>query len=154
MVSMGSWIGMSVVRYLWKMSEAAAWSGRSILIFTSSRPGRRMAGSIRSCRLEAPIKIERPDQSGAADIFNKYMTTQLPIHESEIRENGGDAQAAVDRMIQATIEEMYSLEEENRFLEVTYANGDKEVLYFKDFSSGAMIESVVRRAKKLALKRY
>jgi hypothetical protein len=72
----------------------------------------------------------------------------------EIRENGGDAQAAVDRMIQATIEEMYSLEEENRFLEVTYANGDKEVLYFKDFSSGAMIESVVRRAKKLALKRY
>src|SRR5207248_10514958 len=72
----------------------------------------------------------------------------------EIRENGGDAQGAVDRMINGTIEAMYSLSEENRFLEVTYANGDKEVLYFKDFSSGAMIESVVRRAKKLALKRY
>jgi proteasome-associated ATPase len=67
---------------------------------------------------------------------------------------GGDAQAAVDRMIEGTIEAMYSLGEENRFLEVTYANGDKEVLYFKDFSSGAMIESIVRRAKKLALKRY
>src|SRR5207248_819612 len=72
----------------------------------------------------------------------------------EIRENGGDAQGAVDRMINGTIESMYNLSEENRFLEVTYANGDKEVLYFKDFSSGAMIESVVRRAKKLALKRY
>jgi proteasome-associated ATPase len=71
-----------------------------------------------------------------------------------VRQSSGDAQAAVDRMIAATIEEMYSLGEENRFLEVTYANGDKEVLYFKDFSSGAMIESVVRRAKKLALKRY
>jgi proteasome-associated ATPase len=57
-------------------------------------------------------------------------------------------------MIAATVEAMYALSEENRFLEVTYANGDKEVLYFKDFSSGAMIESVVRRAKKLALKRY
>src|ERR1051325_11826097 len=82
------------------------------------------------------------------------MTTQLPINESEVRESSGDVQAAVDRMIAATIEEKYSLGEENRFLEVTYANGDKEVLYFKDFSSGAMIESVVRRAKKLALKRY
>ena len=82
------------------------------------------------------------------------LTIELPIHESEIRQSSGDLQAAVDRMIAATIEEMYSLDEENRFLEVTYANGDKEVLYFKDFSSGAMIESVVRRAKKLALKRY
>src|SRR5207248_8790271 len=72
----------------------------------------------------------------------------------EIRENGGDAQGAVDRMINGTIEAMYSLSEENRFLEVTYSSGDEEVLYFKDFASGAMIESIVRRAKKLALKRY
>jgi proteasome-associated ATPase len=125
-----------------------------IVIGASNRQDLIDPAILRPGRLDVKIKIERPDQSGAADIFNKYMTTQLPIHESEIRENGGDAQAAVDRMIQATIEEMYSLEEENRFLEVTYANGDKEVLYFKDFSSGAMIESVVRRAKKLALKRY
>ena len=125
-----------------------------IVIGASNRQDLIDPAILRPGRLDVKIKIERPDQSGAADIFNKYMTTQLPIHESEIRENGGDAQAAVDRMIAATIEEMYSLEEENRFLEVTYANGDKEVLYFKDFSSGAMIESVVRRAKKLALKRY
>jgi proteasome-associated ATPase len=125
-----------------------------IVIGASNRQDLIDPAILRPGRLDVKIKIERPDQLGAADIFNKYMTTELPIHESEIRESNGDAQAAVDRMIHATIEEMYSLGEENRFLEVTYANGDKEVLYFKDFSSGAMIESVVRRAKKLALKRY
>ncbi|PYN28483.1 MAG: proteasome ATPase, partial [Candidatus Rokuibacteriota bacterium] len=100
------------------------------------------------------IKIERPDQAAASDIFHKYLTTDIPIAESETRQHRGEMQTAIDTMIGASIEAMYSLSEENRFLEVTYANGDKEVLYFKDFSSGAMIESVVRRAKKLALKRY
>jgi proteasome-associated ATPase len=125
-----------------------------IVIGASNRQDLIDPAILRPGRLDVKIKIERPDAAAAVDIFNKYMTTQLPINESELRESSGDAQAAVDRMIAATIEEMYSLGEENRFLEVTYANGDKEVLYFKDFSSGAMIESVVRRAKKLALKRY
>ena len=57
-------------------------------------------------------------------------------------------------MIQATVERMYSETEENRFLEVTYANGDKEVLYFKDFNSGAMIQNIVDRAKKMAIKDF
>jgi proteasome-associated ATPase len=125
-----------------------------IVIGASNRQDLIDPAILRPGRLDVKIKIERPDAASAVDIFNKYMTVQLPINESELRESSGDAQAAVDRMIAATIEEMYSLGEENRFLEVTYANGDKEVLYFKDFSSGAMIESVVRRAKKLALKRY
>jgi len=125
-----------------------------IVIGASNRQDLIDPAILRPGRLDVKIKIERPDQVAAADIFHKYMTTEIPISPDEIRENGGDAQAAVDRMIGGTIESMYSLSEENRFLEVTYANGDKEVLYFKDFSSGAMIESVVRRAKKLALKRY
>jgi proteasome-associated ATPase len=125
-----------------------------IVIGASNRQDLIDPAILRPGRLDVKIRIERPDASSAVDIFNKYMTTELPIHDSEIRHGSGEAQAAVDRMIAATVEEMYSLNEENRFLEVTYANGDKEVLYFKDFSSGAMIESVVRRAKKLALKRY
>jgi proteasome-associated ATPase len=125
-----------------------------IVIGASNRQDLIDPAILRPGRLDVKIKIERPDAASAVDIFNKYMTTELPINDAEIRQSGGDVQAAVDRMIAATIEEMYSLEEENRFLEVTYANGDKEVLFFKDFSSGAMIESVVRRAKKLALKRY
>ncbi len=125
-----------------------------IVIGASNRQDLIDPAILRPGRLDVKIKIERPDASSAVDIFNKYMTTELPIHDSEIRRSSGEAQAAVDRMIAVTVEEMYSLNEANRFLEVTYANGDKEVLYFKDFSSGAMIESVVRRAKKLALKRY
>jgi len=125
-----------------------------IVIGASNRQDLIDPAILRPGRLDVKIKIERPDRDAAGDIFNKYLTANLPIHESETRPHGGDVQAALDQMIAATIEEMYSLGEENRFLEVTYANGDKEVLYFKDFSSGAMIESVVRRAKKLALKRY
>ena len=125
-----------------------------IVVGASNRQDLIDPAILRPGRLDVKVKIERPDAAAAVDIFNKYMTADLPIHESELSQNGGDKQAAVDRMIAAAVEEMYNLGEENRFLEVTYANGDKEVLYFKDFSSGAMIESVVRRAKKLALKRY
>ena len=125
-----------------------------IVIGASNRQDLIDPAILRPGRLDVKIKIERPDKSAAVDIFNKYMTADLPIHESELRMDGGEIQAAIDRMIAATVEEMYKLDDENRFLEVTYANGDKEVLFFKDFSSGAMIESIVRRAKKLALKRY
>jgi proteasome-associated ATPase len=99
------------------------------------------------------VRVERPDASGAAEIFAKYLTIDVPIADEAVARDGSAA-AAVTRMIEDAVESMYARSEDNRFLEVSYANGDREVLYFKDFASGAMIESVVRRAKKLALKRY
>src|SRR6266481_1159006 len=123
-----------------------------IVVGASNRQDLIDPAILRPGRLDVKVKIERPDKSAAAEIFHKYLTADIPFAESETR--GTDVASAITSMIAATVEAMYALSEENRFLEVTYANGDKEVLYFKDFSSGAMIESVVRRAKKLALKRY
>jgi proteasome-associated ATPase len=125
-----------------------------IVIGASNRQDLIDPAILRPGRLDVKIKIERPDKGAATDIFLKYLTAAIPIAATETRQHGGDAGAAISTMVATTVEAMYALSEENRFLEVTYANGDKEVLYFKDFSSGAMIESVVRRAKKLALKRY
>ncbi|MBM4443448.1 MAG: AAA family ATPase, partial [Candidatus Rokubacteria bacterium] len=125
-----------------------------IVIGASNRQDLIDPAILRPGRLDVKIKIERPDQAAAADVFHKYLTTDIPLDADEVRENGGETAAAIEAMIRAAVDMMYSLDEANRFLEVTYANGDKEVLYFKDFASGAMIESVVRRAKKLALKRY
>jgi len=124
-----------------------------IVIGASNRQDLIDPAILRPGRLDVKIKIERPDRGAAADIFRKYLTSDIPVGESELRP-GAAIQDVLDTMIGHTVEAMYALSEENRFLEVTYANGDKEVLYFKDFSSGAMIESIVRRAKKLALKRY
>jgi proteasome-associated ATPase len=125
-----------------------------IVIGASNRQDLIDPALLRPGRLDVKIKVERPDREGAADIFRKYLTTEVPVAEPEVVATGGDVAAAVDRMIAGAVEAMYGLGEENRFLEVTYGNGEREVLYFKDFASGAMIESVVRRAKKLALKRY
>src|SRR3989449_3335845 len=123
-----------------------------IVIGASNRQDLIHPAILRPGRLDVKVRVQRPDAGAAVDIFNKVVMAEPPIQESETR--GGDPAAVIPAMISTTVEAMYSLSEENRFLEVTYANGDKEVLYFKDFSSGAMIESVVRRAKKLALKRY
>jgi proteasome-associated ATPase len=123
-----------------------------IVIGASNRQDLIDPAILRPGRLDVKIRIERPDRAAAADIFHKYLTPEIPIASGEQRD--GDAQSAIDRMIDGAVSSMYDLADENRFLEVTYANGEKEVLYFKDFASGAMIESIVRRAKKLALKRY
>jgi proteasome-associated ATPase len=125
-----------------------------IVIGASNRQDLIDPAILRPGRLDVKIKIERPDQAGAKDIFHKYLTPSLPIAAQETGAHGGDAQLAIESMIDSAISAMYGLAEENRFLEVTYASGEKEILYFKDFASGAMIESVVRRAKKLALKRF
>jgi proteasome-associated ATPase len=123
-----------------------------IVIGASNREDMIDPAILRPGRLDVKIKIERPDAEAARDIFSKYITADLPIHPDDLAEHGGDAEATVAAMIQRTVERMYSETEENRFLEVTYANGDKETLYFKDFNSGAMIQNIVDRGKKMAIK--
>jgi proteasome-associated ATPase len=125
-----------------------------IVIGASNREDMIDPAILRPGRLDVKIKIERPDAEAARDIFSKYLTEGLPLHADDLAENGGSRAAAVDAMIQRSVERMYTESEDNRFLEVTYANGDKEVLYFRDFNSGAMIENIVDRAKKMAIKEF
>ncbi|MCX4975861.1 proteasome ATPase [Streptomyces sp. NBC_00620] len=125
-----------------------------VVIGASNREDMIDPAILRPGRLDVKIKIERPDAEAAKDIFAKYLTERLPLHSDDLGEHGGDRAATVNNMIQTAVEHMYDESEENRFLEVTYANGDKEVLYFKDFNSGAMIENIVGRAKKAAIKAF
>ncbi len=123
-----------------------------LVIGASNREDMIDPAILRPGRLDVKIKIERPDAESARDIFSKYLTANLPLHGDDLAEWDGDRQACVNGMIQRTVERMYTESEDNQFLEVTYANGDKEVLYFKDFNSGAMIQNIVDRAKKMAIK--
>ncbi|MCH9677212.1 MAG: proteasome ATPase [Candidatus Nanopelagicales bacterium] len=125
-----------------------------IVIGASNREDMIDPAILRPGRLDVKIKIQRPDAQSAAAIFSKYLTSDLPLHENDLAENNGDRDATCASMIDRAVERMYTETDENRFLEVTYANGDKEVLYFKDFNSGAMIENVVARAKKSAIKDF
>jgi proteasome-associated ATPase len=125
-----------------------------IVIGASNREDLIDPAILRPGRLDVKIKIERPDAAQAGDIMAKYLNAGVPIHPDETEKTGGDVKPAISRMIHQTIDRMYATTDDNRFLEVTYQSGDKEVLYFKDFNSGAMIENIVRRAKKEAIKRF
>jgi proteasome-associated ATPase len=125
-----------------------------VVIGASNREDMIDPAILRPGRLDVKIKIERPDAEAAKDIFGKYLVTELPLHAEDLAEHGGSREATLAAMVQGVVERIYTEEEENRFLEVTYANGDKEVLYFKDFNSGAMIENIVARAKKMAIKDF
>jgi proteasome-associated ATPase len=125
-----------------------------IVIGASNREDMIDPAILRPGRLDVKIKIERPDAEAAKDIFSKYILTTVPLHKDDVAEHGNSPDATVAAMIDAVVLRMYSETEENRFLEVTYANGDKEVLYFKDFNSGAMIQNIVDRAKKMAIKDF
>jgi proteasome-associated ATPase len=124
-----------------------------IVIGASNRQDLIDPAVLRAGRLDVKIKISRPDMLGAREIFLKYVTPDLPFGADEVERHGGDRRTLVDRLVGATVEAMYAMSEENKFLEVTYVSGEKETLYFKDFSSGALIEGVVSRAKKHAIKR-
>jgi len=126
-----------------------------IVIGASNREDLIDPAILRPGRLDVKIKIERPNETAASQIFARYLTNDLPLNTDEVNSlGGGDAEKYVQGVIERTVEEMYRTDRENEFLEVTYQNGDKEIMYFKDFSSGAMIENIVRRAKKLAIKRH
>jgi proteasome-associated ATPase len=125
-----------------------------IVIGASNREDMIDPAILRPGRLDVKIKIERPDAESARDILTKYLTSDLPLHAEDLAEHGGDPSATVTAMVQRAVERMYTESDENRFLEVTYANGDKEILYFKDFNSGAMLENIVSRAKKQAIKDF
>ncbi|MEW9529609.1 proteasome ATPase [Microbispora sp. NPDC049125] len=125
-----------------------------IVIGASNREDMIDPAILRPGRLDVKIKIERPDAEAAKDIFSKYLVTDLPLHGDDLAEHGGGRDTTIAAMIQRVVERMYAESEENRFLEVTYANGDKEVLYFKDFNSGAMIQNIVDRGKKMAIKEF
>jgi proteasome-associated ATPase len=123
-----------------------------IVIGASNREDMIDPAILRPGRLDVKIKIERPDSNGARDIMAKYLNPEVPLHPDELG-GSNDKEKALHRMIERTVERMYADSDENKFLEVTYQSGDKEVLYFKDFNSGAMIENIVARAKKQAIKR-
>jgi len=125
-----------------------------IVIGASNREDMIDPAILRPGRLDVKIKIERPDAEAARDILSKYLTTELPIHPDDLAANDGSVEATVEAMIHGVVERMYSEIDENRFLEVTYAGGDKEILYFKDFNSGAMMQNIVDRAKKTAIKDF
>ena len=123
-----------------------------IVIGASNREDMIDPAILRPGRLDVKIKIERPDAEAAQDIFSKYLTDELPVNTDDLAEFSGDRSLCVKAMIEKVVDRMYAEIDDNRFLEVTYANGDKEVMYFKDFNSGAMIQNVVDRAKKYAIK--
>jgi proteasome-associated ATPase len=125
-----------------------------IVIGASNREDMIDPAILRPGRLDVKIKIERPDAEAARDIFSKYITPTLPLHGDDLAEHGGNREATVQEMIQRVVERMYTESDDNKFLEVTYANGDKEILYFRDFNSGAMIQNIVDRAKKMAIKDF
>ena len=125
-----------------------------IVIGASNRQDLIDPAVLRPGRLDLKVKVSRPDREAAKQILHKYLTSDLPLHATAIEQYGPDREAVCLKMIDEVIDNMYSTGDENKFLEVTYAKGEREIFYFKDFASGAMLENVVARAKRKAVKRF
>jgi len=125
-----------------------------IVIGASNRQDLIDPAVLRPGRLDLKVKVSRPDRESAVSILEKYLTADLPLHADSVAKFGGDKAVACRKMIEEVVDNMYSTGDENKFLEVTYAKGEREIFYFKDFSSGAMLENIVARAKRKAVKRF
>ncbi len=147
-------VNMTIVPQLLAEIDGLVLLENVIVIGASNREEMIDPAILRPGRLDVKIKIGRPNKEAAADIFSKYLTDRLPLHASDLASNGGDRKATVASIISKVVDRMYSEEPENRYFEITYKNGDQEVLYFKDFSSGAMIANIVARAKQSGINRY
>ena len=124
-----------------------------ILILASNRPDLIDPAILRPGRIDRKIKVKRPDKAAALDIFGIYMTTELPVHPEALDAHQGDAAAAVRAMLERANEELFAHREDTAFLEVTLRSGRRDILHRGDLASGAIIASIVQRAKESAIKR-
>jgi proteasome-associated ATPase len=124
-----------------------------VVMLTSNRPDYIDPAILRPERIDRKVKIGRPDRRAARDIVSIYLHPAIPLDPDVVREQGGDMGAARDALIDGAIAQLFRRNEDTEFLEVHLRNGSVETLYWKDLLSGALLMSVVERAKDFAIKR-
>jgi proteasome-associated ATPase len=124
-----------------------------VVILTSNRPDYIDPAILRPERIDRKVKVVRPDRKAARDIFNIYIHSKIPLDPGIVEANGGDPEAARLALVEDATAYLFRRNEDTEFLEVYLRNGGTERLYWKDLVSGALIMSVVERAKDFAIKR-
>jgi proteasome-associated ATPase len=123
-----------------------------VIILASNRADLIDPAILRPGRIDRKIKVNRPNRSGAREIYRIYLTNDLP-YDGALAKEAGNIGAAIDRLVERILEVQFARRDENKFLEITLRSGRKETLYRSDLLSGAIIASIVERAKGLAIKR-
>src|SRR5467141_3568043 len=123
-----------------------------VIILASNRADLIDPAILRPGRIDRKIKVNRPNREGAREVYRIYLTPDLP-YDGALGKEAENIGAAVDKLIERFVDWQFTRREENKFLEVTLRSGRKEVLYRSDLISGAIIASIVERAKAIAIKR-